>query len=78
MAGRPGLIGVSVLVLAEEEHLQGFDLVLLKVGVVPAKDQAWRTKTATLKSARVSKTLWRVGPSQCKIQAILFRTYIEA
>ena len=56
MAGRPGLIGVSVLVLAEEEHLQGFDLVLLKVGVNPAKDQAWRTKTATLKSAQVSKT----------------------
>ena len=56
MAGRPGLIGVSVLVLAEEEHLQGFDLVLPKVGVNPAKDQAWRTKTATLKSAQVSKT----------------------
>ena len=56
MAGRPGLIGVSVLVLAEEEHLQGFDLVLLRMGVVPAKDQAWRTKTATLKSAQVSKT----------------------
>ena len=56
MAGRPGLIGVSVLVLAEEEHLQGFDLVLPKVGGNPAKDQAWRTKTATLKGAQVSKT----------------------
>lgn len=60
MAGRPGLIGVSVLVLAEEEHLQGFDLVLPKVGVNPAKDQAWRTKTATLKSAQ-SMVHGRIG-----------------